>query len=106
MVTAAIPSRTGSQSYTVCLADDGTATCTAGSFGKPCWHVQALKAEALRRHAAELAALDAEIDAMTDRIRWHGHAMPTAAFGTLQRRYWAARERQAELSGIPLLTLG
>jgi hypothetical protein len=108
MATATLPSRTGSRQYTVCLHDDGTATCTctAGSFGKPCWHVNALKAEAERRAAAELDTLNAEIDAMGEQIRWHGHAMPAAAFNALQRRYWAARERQAELSGIPLLTVG
>jgi len=107
MTTATIPSRTSSQSYTVCLSDDGTAscTCTAGSFGRPCWHVRALKAEAERRNAAELATLNAEVDVMTDTIRERGHLLPCAAFSTLQRRYWAARERQAELSGIPLLSL-
>jgi hypothetical protein len=94
MTVATIPSRTSSQTYTVTLHDDGAASCTckAGQHGRCCWHVKALRAEAERRRAAELAALDAE--------------MPAAAFGALQRRYWAARERQAELSGIPLLTLG
>lgn len=73
MTTATIPSRTSRQSYTVCLHDDGTAscTCTAGSFGKACWHAKALKAEAERR-AAELDALNAEIDAMGEQIRWQG----------------------------------
>ncbi|MGI8550177.1 MAG: SWIM zinc finger family protein [Dehalococcoidia bacterium] len=57
MTTATIPSRTSSQQYTVCLADDGMAscTCTADSLGKPCWHVRAIKAEAERRQTAELA---------------------------------------------------
>lgn len=59
MTTATIPNRTSSQSYTVCLGDDGTAscTCTAGSFGKPCWHVKALKAEAERRQSWEVVSL-------------------------------------------------
>jgi hypothetical protein len=108
MTVATIPSRTSSQTYTVTLHDDGAASCTckAGQHGRCCWHVKALRAEAERRRAAELAALDAEVDAMTDQIRWHGPEMPAAAFSALQRRYWAARERQAELSGIPLLTVG
>jgi hypothetical protein len=48
MVTAAIPSRTSSQTYTVTLADDGSTrcTCVAGSFGKPCWHGKLLRAMA------------------------------------------------------------
>jgi len=29
--------------------------------------------------------------------------MPVAAFSALQRRYWTARERRAELIDIPLL---
>ena len=59
MTTATIPSRTSSQSYTVCLSDDGTAscTCTAGQFGKSCWHVKALKAEAERRQSWEVVSL-------------------------------------------------
>jgi hypothetical protein len=50
MTIAAIPSRTGSQTYTVCLNDDGSATCTckAGQYGCQCWHVKALAAEAER----------------------------------------------------------
>ncbi len=53
MVTASLPSRTSSQQYTVCLNDDGTSTCscTAGSFGKPCWHVKTLAAESERQGA-------------------------------------------------------
>jgi hypothetical protein len=59
MTTATLPSRTSSQTYTVCLHDDGSATCTctAGSFGKPCWHVKALKAEAERRERYEVVSL-------------------------------------------------
>lgn len=108
MTIATIPSRTSNQTYTVTLHDNGAASCTckAGQYGRCCWHVKALKAEAARRQAAELAALDAEVDAMTDQIRRHGPEMPVAAFRALQRRYWAARERRAELSGIPLLTVG
>ena len=107
MTTATIPSRTTSQSYVVCLNDDGSATCTctAGSFGKACWHVKLLKAEAERRQADELATLEAEIDAMGERISEYGPVMPAAAFTVLQRKYWAARERRAELTGIPLLGL-
>lgn len=115
MTTATLPSRTSNQRYTVCLNDDGSATCTcvAGSYGKPCWHVKLLRAEALRRAEAarqvvlaELATLNASIDAMTAEIRERGDLIPASRFMALQRRFWAARERQAELSGIPLLTLG
>jgi hypothetical protein len=108
MTVVTIPSRTSSQTYTVTLHDDGAASCTclAGQFGRCCWHVKAVRAEAERRRATELAALDAAIDQMTDQIRRHGPEMPVTAFGALQRRYWAARERQAALSGIPLLTAG
>ncbi len=51
MTTATLPSRTSSATYTVRLHDDGTCTCTckAGQYGKPCWHVAAVKAEAQRR---------------------------------------------------------
>ena len=59
MTTAILPSRTSSQSYTVCLHDDGSATCTctAGSFGKSCWHVKTLRAEAQRRQQYEVVSL-------------------------------------------------
>jgi len=105
MVTASLPSRTSSQQYTVCLNDDGGApcTCTAGQYGKPCWHVKLLRAEAERRTAAELDTLNADINAMGERISQYGHVMPVAAFSALQRRYWSARERRAALTGIPLL---
>jgi hypothetical protein len=105
MTTATLPSRTSSQQYTVCLNDDGSATCTcvAGSFNKPCWHVKLLRAEAERRNAGELETLNAQIDAMGERISEYGHVMPVAAFSALQRRYWTARERRAELIDIPLL---
>lgn len=85
MTTATLPSRTSSQQYTVCLNDDGTATCscTAGSFGKPCWHVKALRAEAERRQSYEVVSLKngrrhgvydglEEATAARDAISWRG----------------------------------
>lgn len=108
MTTATIPSRTSSQSYTVCLGDDGTAscTCTAGSFGKSCRHVKLLRAEAERRNAGELAECTATIAREEAAMAARGHLMGPGEFQALQRRYWAARERAAELVGVPLLTLG
>ena len=67
--------------------------------------MKALHAETQRRQVAELAALDAEIDTMGEHINQYGHAMSVAVFNSLQRRYWAARERRAYLTGIPLLGL-
>lgn len=59
MTTATLPSRTSSQQYTVCLNDDGSATCTckAGQYGRQCWHVKLLKAESLHRQAYEVVSL-------------------------------------------------
>lgn len=67
MTTATLPSRTSSQQYAVCLNDDGSATCTckAGQYGRSCWHVKALRAEADR--AASQRQRD-ELNAKLDRI--------------------------------------
>ena len=111
MTVAQIPSRTSSATYRVTLADDGSATCTckAGEFGRPCWHVAATRQAAAdateRRNAAALAVLDQQIDVMERQIERHGHLMPSAMFQTLQRRFWTARERRAELTGIPLVSV-
>ena len=111
MTTAQIPSRTSAATYTVTLHDDGTTVCTcpAGAHGKPCWHVAATRQAAAdateRRNAAALEILNAQINAMTWQIEHHGHLMNSRDFQTLQRRYWTARERRAELTGIPLVSV-
>ena len=58
MTIATLPSRTSSQSYTVCLHDDGAASCTckAGQYGRCCWHVKALRAAAAEELARREAA--------------------------------------------------
>jgi len=59
MTTATIHSRTGSQSYTVSLHDNGAASCTckAGQYGRCCWHVNAVRAEAVVAPAYRLASM-------------------------------------------------
>ena len=111
MTTATLPSRSSAAQYVVTINDDGSTVCTckAGEFGRPCWHVAATRQAAAdateRRNAAALAVLDQQIDVMERQIERHGHLMPSAAFSALQKRYWTARERRAELTGIPLVSV-
>ncbi len=69
MTTATIPSRTSNQTYTVTLLDNGAASCTckAGQYGRCCWHVKALRAEAerqdaLARERGRLASIQSRAD--------------------------------------------
>jgi hypothetical protein len=107
MTQATIPSRTSEQTYTVVLHDDGstTCTCTAGTFGKPCWHTKALRlaaTEELARREATAASAAEHAQTVAGIERFISTCFAKAANNPCDASRYHALIRKAEADLIAL----